>query len=82
MYKILITQRALKDIEELDEKTKKRIGEKLKFYSPDPLRFATKLINPQVGSYRFRIGDYRAIFDIDEDKIIILRVGHRKEIYK
>lgn len=36
----------------------------------------------QLGSYRFRIGDYRVIFDIENDKIIILRVGHRAKIYK
>ena len=82
MYKIIITERALKDIEKLDIKTKKRIGTKLKHYSEDPLKYATKLINSAIGTYRFRIGNYRVVFDIDEDKIIILRVGHRKDIYK
>jgi mRNA interferase RelE/StbE len=46
------------------------------------LRFAEKLSDPILGEYRFRIGDYRVIFDIQEDEIIILRVGHRREIYK
>ncbi|MBC8526038.1 MAG: type II toxin-antitoxin system RelE/ParE family toxin [Candidatus Cloacimonetes bacterium] len=36
----------------------------------------------KLGSYRFRIGNYRVIFDIDEDKLVILRVGHRKNIYR
>ncbi|MBU2503873.1 MAG: type II toxin-antitoxin system RelE/ParE family toxin [Nanoarchaeota archaeon] len=31
---------------------------------------------------RFRIGNYRVIFDIKEDQIIILRVGHRGRIYR
>jgi mRNA interferase RelE/StbE len=82
MYKILITDRASKDIEKLDISIKKRIGERLKSFSANPLHYAKKLINPKIGSYRFRIGDYRVIFDIVDDSIVILRVGHRSSIYK
>lgn len=64
MHKIIITESAAGDIEKLDSKTKQRIGEKLKFFSGDPLNYARKLINPKAGSYRFRIGEYRVIFDI------------------
>jgi mRNA interferase RelE/StbE len=35
-----------------------------------------------LGEYRFRIGDYRVIFDIEGNEIVVLRVGHRREIYK
>lgn len=35
-----------------------------------------------MGAYRFRIGDYRIIFNIEGENIVILRVGHRKSIYK
>jgi mRNA interferase RelE/StbE len=55
---------------------------KLKEYAEDPLRYARKLIDPRIGTYRFRIGEYRAIFDIDEENILILRIGHRKSIYR
>lgn len=82
MYKIVITDRAVRDIERIDLPTKKRIGEKLKLFSANPLNYAKKLINPKIGSYRFRIGDYRVIFDIVDDSIVILRVGHRSSIYK
>jgi len=40
------------------------------------------LINPEFGTYRFRIGDYRVIFDIEDDQIIVLRIGHRREVYR
>ena len=35
-------------------------------------------------AYRIRVGDYRIIYEIDNDKIIVtvVSVGHRKEIYK
>ena len=82
MYKIVITDRAARDVEKLDLITKKRIGEKLKLYSSNPLNYAKKLINPQIGTYRFRIGDFRLIFDLTDDTIVIIRVGHRKSIYR
>jgi mRNA interferase RelE/StbE len=46
------------------------------------LRFAEKISDPILGEYRFRIGDYRVIFDIEENEIVVLKVGHRREIYK
>ena len=81
-YKLIYTQRAVKDIESLNPKVKSRIGKALLRYSENPLRYARKLIDPALGTYRFRIGDYRVIFDIEGDKIVVLRVGHRKDIYK
>jgi mRNA interferase RelE/StbE len=59
-----------------------RIVDKLKEYSKEPLKYARKLVNPKIGTYRFRIGDYRVIFDIYNDVIVILRIGHRGSIYK
>ncbi len=82
MYKIVITRRALKDLENMDSKTKKRIGIKLKEYAEKPLKHARKLSSPKIGTYRFRIGDYRVIFDVDGETIVILRIGHRRSIYK
>ncbi|PIU83448.1 MAG: hypothetical protein COS68_03990 [Elusimicrobia bacterium CG06_land_8_20_14_3_00_38_11] len=35
-----------------------------------------------MGMYRFRVGDYRVIFDVDKNNIVILRIGHRKKIYR
>jgi mRNA interferase RelE/StbE len=35
-----------------------------------------------LGAYRFRIGDYRVVFDLEGDEIVILRVGHRRDIYR
>ena len=82
MYNVIFTQKAFKDWKNLDKDTQSRIAAKLKKYAKEPLKFARKLINPKIGTYRFRIGDYRIIFDINYDDIVILRIGHRKNIYK
>ncbi len=81
-YRIVFTGRAVKDIESLEASVKRRIGEKLREYSQDPFAHARKLSDPKIGSFRFRIGDYRVIFDMDGDTIVVLRVGHRRRIYR
>ncbi len=81
-YDLVYTQRAIRDIEKLDLKIKERLGKALLRYKDDPLRYAEKLTDSKLGTYRFRIGDYRVIFDIEDKEVIVLRVGHRKEIYK
>lgn len=82
MFKIVLTKRALKDIERIDIRTKAQIGDKLKILMDDPIKISKKLSNPIIGTYRFRIRDYRVIFDIDKDEVIVLRIGHRRDIYK
>lgn len=82
MYKVAFTQRALKDWENVDENMQVRIAKKLKEYAKDPLRYAIKLTNPKIGKYRFRIGNYRVIFDIEDNNIVILRIGLRRNVYK
>jgi len=82
MYRVVLTQRALRDLENIDKKTQNRIAARLKEYAQAPFKYARKLINPHIGTYRFRIGDYRVIFDVDDETIVILRIGHRQSIYR
>ena len=81
-YRLVYTHKAFRDIRELEENVKKRIGKALERYREEPLKFASRLIDSKLGMFRFRIGDYRVICDIEDDEIIILRVGHRKDIYR
>ena len=82
MFDILLTQTAIKDLRKIDIQEQKRIVNKLKEFRNNPIQYASKLKNKKIGSYRFRIGDFRVIFDLDKDNIVILRIGHRKDIYK
>jgi mRNA interferase RelE/StbE len=61
-----------------------QIKNKLEFFmsAPNPLKFAEHLTDFDLGEYRFRIGDYRVSFDVKKDTAKILKVGHRKDIYK
>lgn len=81
-YSLLYTQTAVKDIKKLDTIAKKRLKNKLELLITDPLHYSKKLVHSDIGTYRYRVGDYRIVFDLDGTDIIILRVGHRREIYK
>ncbi|MBS3066461.1 type II toxin-antitoxin system RelE/ParE family toxin [Candidatus Pacearchaeota archaeon] len=54
---------------------------KLQECKEDPFRFFEKLV--EMSGFKLRIGDWRVIADIIREKeaIIILKVGHRKNIY-
>jgi mRNA interferase RelE/StbE len=81
-YALGYTRRAEGDIKKLEPHPKDRMGKTLLRYAEDPMRFAEKLSDPMLGEYRFRVGDYRVVFDIEGKEIVVLRVGHRRDIYK
>lgn len=81
-FRIIYTKRAAKDISGLAPDVKERLKEALEGYSEAPLHYARKMADPFLGNYRFRIGDYRVIFDLEGDEIVVLRVGHRRDIYR
>lgn len=81
-FHYLITHRALKDLKKIDDSTKTRLHNALLRFQSDPLKHAEKLTDSQLGSYRFRVGDYRIIFDLVESEIVVLRIGHRRDIYR
>ena len=81
-YRLAYTRRAVRDIRRLEPKIKERIGKTLLRYEEEPFKYAEKLTDSRLGEYRFRIGDYRVIFDLEGDEIVVLRVGHRRDIYR
>lgn len=83
-YRVIYKKPAVKDIQKLTPVVKKRIKEKLEFFykQKDPLEFAQALTKPADAQYRFRIGNYRILFDLDDETIVILRVQHRSEVYR
>jgi mRNA interferase RelE/StbE len=81
-YGLVYTKRAAKDVSGLDHAARERIRGTLERYAQSPFSYAKKMVNPVLGAYRFRIGEYRVIFDVEGNKIVVLRVGHRREIYR
>lgn len=83
-YTILVTKKAKHDIDALDTVVRKRLGKKLLQVAAlsDLHPVAKHLEDSRIGEYRLRIGDYRILFDLDKKNIVILRVQHRKDVYR
>jgi len=83
LVKIEWTEGATKDLERLDKPIARRILRRLAWFSknfqsivPEPLGGAFK------GTFKLRIGDWRAVYTVEGKVIVIQFIGHRSEIYK
>ena len=80
MFHIEWTARALKEAEKLESEVFRRIFQKVDELKEDPFSKDIKRLKGET-SFRLRVGDYRAIFEIERDTIFITKIGHRKNIY-
>lgn len=86
-YKVEYLPSVFKTLEKMDRFTKRIIVEWIEKHLVDcenPRAHGKPLSANRAGQWRYRIGDYRVIAKIEDDKLIILviAIGHRKEIYK
>lgn len=73
-------------MKKLDRQVAKRITSKLREISrlEDPRSMGKALVGNLAGLWRYRVGDYRIVCDIEDDVLLVLVVdiAHRKEVYK
>ena len=81
-YRLVYTHKAVRDLDRLDAGVKKRIGTTLLRFKDNPPNTPNRCLILNSADTVIRIGDYRVIFDIEGNDIVVLRVGHRREIYK
>lgn len=86
-YRVIFSERAKKQLKKLDKHISSLIIgwlEKNIEGSENPRIHGKALIENRIGEWRYRIGDYRIICEIKDAEVIVLvlEVGHRKEIYK
>ena len=82
-YTILIERYAQKQIMKLDKKAIPQIKSAIASLAVNPRPYGYKKLRGE-DAYRIRVKDYRVIYEIEDDKIIVtvVSVGHRKDIYK
>ena len=81
MYELIISDKAKRQLGALERNVQERILKALERIRIRPEAYVTKLVGCK--EYKFRVGDYRIIMDIEHDKLLILviKVGHRKNVY-
>ncbi len=81
-YKISYKKSVEKDLKRIGQRTAKRILDKIDSeLAENPGRFPA-LTGPFTGMRRLRIGDYRAIYVIMDQDVLVLRIQDRKDVYR
>jgi len=86
-WRIELTDSAKKQLAKLDKATAKRITAFLRerLASLDDPRSLGKALTGPLGTYwRYRVGDFRIICDIQDDtlRVLVVRIGNRREVYR
>jgi len=82
-YGLVISPRAEKDLDRIVKKVRVRILDALEELRTNPRPPRSKKLKGR-DLWRIRVGDYRAIYSIADEELIVtvVRVGHRKEVYR
>lgn len=83
-YKIVTSPVAQKSLKSLPQNMKKRIDAKISALAKNPRPPDAKVLQGKHGLLRVRVGDYRIIYRVEDDRLIILivKIGHRKDVYR
>lgn len=81
MFDLVFTDKALKQLQKFERDAKERIINAIERIRIRPEAYLLRLVGQE--GYRLRVGDYRVIIDLDyiKNRIVILKIGHRKDIY-
>jgi mRNA interferase RelE/StbE len=80
-YEIEFKPKAIKDLDALSTENARRVVEKTDGLKKDLAGDVKRLTN-FTPEYRLRVGDYRVLFEVEGQRIIVYRVRHRREVYR
>ncbi|QNE36782.1 type II toxin-antitoxin system RelE family toxin [Leifsonia shinshuensis] len=83
-YRIDVAPAAARELRKLDPPARRRIQAAIEILADVPRPPAAKPLVASGGAWRVRVGDYRIVYDIEDDRLVILvlRVAHRREVYR
>ncbi|MDZ7831512.1 MAG: type II toxin-antitoxin system RelE/ParE family toxin [Desulfobacterales bacterium] len=83
-YRIEVKRSAAKALKKIPQADKKRIADKIDSLAEDMPNPDTTKMKGNNPFHRIRVGNYRIIYEIQEDVLLILivKIGHRKDIYR
>jgi mRNA interferase RelE/StbE len=82
-YSLLIKPSALKELEVISPKARRRIITRIEGLSADPRPHGCEKLSG-LEQYRVRQGDYRLIYSVDDEArtVVIVKIGHRRDVYR
>jgi mRNA interferase RelE/StbE len=81
-WQVIWSEKSVKQLEKIDTKNAQKIYDSVLGCADDPFKVVTRLQNSQF--FRLRVGNYRVILDLQQNKMIIFVVetDHRSKVYK
>jgi len=83
-YSVELSQSAARSLRELPTRQQLRIRQKIDALADNPCPPGHRKLKGEERSYRIRVGDYRVVYEIFEEivMVLVLRIGHRKDVYR
>jgi len=83
-FSVLLLEEAKEDLRDMDGAIKRRILKELKKLQIAPKEYGLPLRGELHGFYKLRVGDYRVVYRVDEEKkyVICLIIQHRRQVYQ
>jgi len=83
-YEVILQSSAARELRKLPNEIQKRIGKKIDELANNPRPPDAKALTGSEGLLRIRAGDYRIVYTVKDQVLIILvvRIGHRRDIYR
>jgi len=83
-YTLFVNPKIEKELSKIDNRMALKIRTSIRSLAKDPRPKGVKKLQGSDKTYRIRVGDYRIIYEIYDSKVLILivNVGHRKNIYE
>ena len=83
-YRVLISRPAQKVLNALNLNIRKRIFRGIFMLESNPRPFGVKKMVGEPNTYRIRIGDYRVLYEIRDDRLLVhvVKVAHRRDVYR
>lgn len=83
-YRITLAPSAARQLRKQDPQVRRRIQAALELLADDPRPPAATRLVGGAGEWRVRTGDYRVIYEIHDDEllVLVLQLGHRRDVYQ
>jgi mRNA interferase RelE/StbE len=83
-YRVVLAPAADRQLRKFDAPVRRRLQAVLELLADEPRPPAAKQLVGGAGEWRVRSGDYRIVYEIQGEELIVLvlRVGHRREVYR
>ena len=83
-YRIEVTPAAVRQLRKLDPAARRRVQAAIELLADQPRPSGAKKLAGGDGEWRVRTGDYRIVYEVHNDVLLVLvvAVGHRRDIYQ